>query len=325
MLERKPASSPRRATLGPPQGQRARLLAAVGAVVQDGGSGSLTVHRVCVHAGMSRRTFYQLFTDIDDALASAVEEAHAELWTEVDRQLGRAVAADWPTAISTVVVAFISVIERQPVVGWLCVGEQTVALPRARVARGQLMSDLAAVIADGHRSDACAVGEWERARAAMGVIGALWELVRQHLVDRESDHPLRALAGPAIFLVLAPYIGRGAAMRLATHPPVLSVAGRPPAASAAAATRRLTQLARQTLLFLHAQPQASNVEIGDGIGVTHASQTSRHLSRLADQQLIACSRHGRRNAWSLTERGAQLVTALGAEEAPEGISSNDRV
>src|SRR4051812_32681295 len=103
LLDR-PASRARRSTLGEPRAQRGRLVAAVGLVAWEDGPGGLTVDRVCGRAGMSRRTFYDLFVNADDALACAVEDAHRGLWREIDRQVQTAPAHDWPAAMSTVVV-----------------------------------------------------------------------------------------------------------------------------------------------------------------------------------------------------------------------------
>ncbi len=287
-------------------------MAAVGAVAWEQGSDSLIVDRICDRAGMSRRTFYDIFTSVDDALASSVEDAHEQLWREIDRQVQSTVAADWPTAMSTVVVAFLAAVERDPVIGWLCVGELATALPRTEAARRQSMSRLATIVHDGYDGARCEVGERARAQAAMGATGALWEVVRQHLADRDPERPIRELAGPAIFLVLVPYVGRAAAMRLATDPPVLTLSGpRPPTVERSAG--RLTELTQQSLLFLRDRPLASNIEVAEGIGVKHASQMSRHLRRLAKEQLVVGSRVGRCNSWSLTEHGAQVVAALGAQ------------
>jgi AcrR family transcriptional regulator len=311
ILYEKPASRARRSKLGEPRTQRGRLVAAVGAVAFQDGPGSLTVERICDRAGMSRRTFYDIFINIDDALACAVEDAHEQLWRDIDRQVQTMVAPDWPTAMSTMVVALLAAVERRPAIGWLCVGELATVLPRAQAARHQSMSRLATFIHDGYDGTACEVGASARARAAMGATGALWELVRQQLVDRDSEHPVGELAGPAIFLVLVPYVGRAAAMRLATHPPVLALSGPAPYA-AEPPVGRLTELTQQSLLFLRDRPLASNSEVAEGIGVTHASQMSRHLHRLAKERLVVASREGRRNAWSLTEQGAQVVATLGA-------------
>jgi AcrR family transcriptional regulator len=287
-------------------------VAAVGLVAWEDGSGSLTVERICERAGMSRRTFYDVFTNVEDALASAVEDAHEQLWREIDRQVQTTVAPDWPTALGTVIVAFLAAVERNPAIGWLCVGELASVLPRMETARRQSMSRLATLVHDGSDGAGCDVGELARAQAAMGATGALWELVRQRLADRDSQHPVRELAGPVIFLVLVPYIGRAQAMRLAAHPPFLPLSGPAPSA-AEQSVGRLTELTQQSLLFLRDHPLASNIEIADGVGVNHASQMSRHLRRLAKEQLVVGRRDGRCNRWSLTEHGAEVVAALGSQ------------
>ena len=286
-------------------------MAAVGAVAWEQGPGSLTVQRICGRAGMSRRTFYDIFANVDDALSCAVEDAHEQLWREIDRQVQLMAALDWPAAMSSVVVAFLAAVERDPAVGWLCAGELGAVLSRAQAARLRSMSRLAGLIQEGYGGAACeVVAEPARAQAAMGAAGALWELVRQRLVDRDPGRRLRELAGPAIFLVLVPCVGRAEAMRRAGHPPVLTRSG-PAPSGADPSAGRLTELTQQSLLFLRDRPMASNIEVAEGIGVNHASQMSRHLRRLAKERLVVVSREGRRNAWSLTEHGAEVVAELG--------------
>lgn len=312
LVHERPATRARRSKLGEPRTQRGRLVAAVGAVAWEQGPSALTVDHICDRAGMSRRTFYEIFVNVDDALASSAEDAHQQLWRDIDHQVQPMVAADWPTAVSIVVVALLTAVERDPAIGWLCVGELATALPRAEAARRQSMSRLAALIHEGDGGAGCQVDEWARTQTVMGAVGALWELVRQRLADRDPEHPVRALAGPAIFLVLVPYLGRTRAMRLAAHPPVLTLSGPAPYA-VGSAVGRLTELTQQSLLFLRDQPMATNTEVAEGIGVNHASQMSRHLRRLAKEQLVVGARDGRCNRWSLTEHGAQVVATLGAQ------------
>jgi AcrR family transcriptional regulator len=309
ILHEKPASRARRSKLGEPRTQRGRLVAAVGLVAWEDGPGSLTVDRICGRVGMSRRTFYEIFGNVEDALACAVEDAHAQMWNDIDRQVQMTVAPDWATAMSTVVVALLATVERDPAIGWLCVGELATALPRVQAARRQSMSRLATLIHDGYDDTRCAADEWARAQAVMGATGALWELVRQRLADRDPEHPVAALAGPAIFLVLVTCLGRADAMRLATHPPAPTLSG-PWTPAAEVSASRPTELTQQSLLFLRDRPRSSNSEVAEGVGVKHASQMSRHLHRLADERLVVASREGRRNAWSLTAYGAEVVAGL---------------
>jgi DNA-binding transcriptional ArsR family regulator len=175
-------------------------------------------------------------------------------------------------------------------------------VPRALDARRELVARLAELIP----VDA----DTAPTPTAPGSVGALWELVLQHLTGQGETRRLTELAGSSIFLVLAPYVGRRAAMQHAMSPPPVPPPVpelRPPTAI----TSGLTQLARSTLQFLDGHRGASNAEIGLAVGVPHASQMSRHLHRLEQEGLVHGTRDGRRNAWALTDLGEQTVAQVG--------------
>ncbi|MES1193601.1 MAG: TetR family transcriptional regulator [Solirubrobacterales bacterium] len=266
----------------------------------DRGRHGLTVERVCEHAGVSKATFYDWFSDIDDCFAVAVEEAHEALWTDVERGIESVPAGDWALALSAAVTAFLAALEAHPTLAWLCVVEPASGNPRALAARRQLVARLAELIP----VDADSVPM----PTAPGAVGALWELVLQHLTGEGETRRLTDLAGSSIFLVLAPYVGRRAAMQHAMSPPPVpapALAQRPPTL-----IYGLTQLARSTLIFLADNGGASNAEVGLAVGVPHASQMSRHLHRLEQDGLVHRIRDGRRNAWSLTQLGEKTVAQV---------------
>ena len=59
--------------------QRTRLLEATFAVVAEQGYRGMTVRRVCDRAGVSNKTFYDLFSDREDCFLAAFEQAVDEL------------------------------------------------------------------------------------------------------------------------------------------------------------------------------------------------------------------------------------------------------
>jgi AcrR family transcriptional regulator len=81
--------------------------------------------------------------------------------------------------------------------------------------------------------------------------------------------------------------------------------------------------ARECLLYIAGQDRQgrspNNREIAEGIGITHRSQISRLLTRLAAQDLIV--KHprgaGTPNAWQLTTHGRQAARVLGRQEGRE--------
>jgi AcrR family transcriptional regulator len=272
-------------------------MAATRSLAFEHGHLPLSVAAVCGRAGISRRTFYEMFSDAPDVLAAVVAETYEMLWDEVVRQVREASPEDSAAALCVAIVTFLAVLEARPDYGRLCVVEPALGHARARDARRLLTARLAGLA--GSASDDMAAGS----------VGVLWELVFEHLVAGSPDEGLEALAGPAIYLVLAPHVGRSEARRLAADPPVPAPVGSRPSESAEV-SNRLTTLARRTLLFISEHPLASNWEIGVGIGVVYASQISRHLRGLEARDLLTCRREGRRNIWTLTELGAETVALL---------------
>ena len=83
----------------------------------------------------------------------------------------------------------------------------------------------------------------------------------------------------------------------------------------------LTELTRQTLLYLDEHPGATNIEVARAVDVRHESQMSRHLGRLESAGIVVRRKEGRSNAWRLTARGedaARTLRDLGAE-APRSV------
>src|ERR1700730_10799286 len=85
-------STPERAAVGAASGlprehvseiQRMRILAAMAEVASERGAGSVTVAHVVARAGVSRRTFYDLFADREECFLAAFEEAIGRVGAQV--------------------------------------------------------------------------------------------------------------------------------------------------------------------------------------------------------------------------------------------------
>jgi len=194
---------------------------------------------------------------------------------------------------------------------------------RARAARQVVVDRFVALLERGPVDD-----EADRvpANTAAGTIGGLWELALQHVSGGEDAVGLDEAAGSAIFLALSPFVGRDDAMRHAfgARKPselVAEVRERDAADAPAVdpevaeATLRLTELAAAALRYVDAHPGCGNVDVAAAVGVTHESQMSRLLRRLADAGLAESRREGRSHAWALTARGAAVAECLGTEKA----------
>ncbi len=113
-----------------------------------------------------------------------------------------------------------------------------------------------------------------------GAIGSVWELAFRELTEDPSN-AIAELAGPAIYLVLAPFVGRRqAAARAAGRGGATAYVTRwTPTVVGDSEERGLlvTELTGQTLRYLNGHPGAANIDIARAVDVRHESQMSRHL------------------------------------------------
>ena len=69
--------------------QRDRLVAAMGELTAEVGAAAVGVHHVCQRAGVSRRTFYDLYADREACVIDAQQEAFGRLLTHLNSRRRR--------------------------------------------------------------------------------------------------------------------------------------------------------------------------------------------------------------------------------------------
>jgi AcrR family transcriptional regulator len=179
--------------------QRERLLEAMVAVAAETGYLDASVERVLAQAGVSRRTFYDLFEDREACFIAAYDEIMAHVITivveafrddgSVEQRLFRALDAFFAFCID------------EPDAARVCVVEVLAAGPRARARRDQAMDRLTTLVAELLRETASYrdVGPL----AARALIGGLHELIYLR-VDRGEMAMLPALAEEIIAARMVP-------------------------------------------------------------------------------------------------------------------------
>jgi DNA-binding MarR family transcriptional regulator len=146
----------------------------------------------------------------------------------------------------------------------------------------------------------------------VGALGGVWELAARKLTADAPKGAFTDLGSEAIFLMLAPFVGRReAAARVAGREVAGAYVTRwTPTVSGDEPTLLVTELTRHTLEYLAAHPDAANVDIARAVDVRHESQMSRHLSRLERAGMVTRRKEGRANAWQLTEAGREAAAAV---------------
>jgi AcrR family transcriptional regulator/DNA-binding MarR family transcriptional regulator len=299
--------------------QRARLLDAAFAVVSEDGYRRMTARRVSGRAGVSNKTFYDLFSDREDCFLAAFDHAVDELaavvlpaW-EGERE--------WAAGIRAGLGALLGFLDREPALRRLVFVEALGAGPRVLERRVQVLGVLQGAVDQGRAG--MKAGRVLPALTAEGVVGAAFGVVHTRLLEKRPES-LTVLLNELMATIVLPYRGHAVAARELSRPEPEPVAlvGRerlgasltPAGVGRARIPFRLTVRTHKVLSAvseLSAQgPDPNNREVSDAAGVADQGQISKLLSRLEGHGLLENTggeSQGIPRAWRLTPRGEEIV------------------
>jgi AcrR family transcriptional regulator len=181
--------------------QRDRLLRAMARTVAEYGYQETTVRRLLGRAGLSRRTYYELFEDKEDCFLAAYDEA-------VDHMLALAVEAyaqgETPEAkIECGLRAFLQFCADEPDIARMCIVEVLAAGPAARARRAQTMERLSGLM-EGALNELRGDEQLSKL-SARGLIGGVHELIYTPIDRGETEH-LPDLAEQIVASQVAPLV-----------------------------------------------------------------------------------------------------------------------
>lgn len=162
--------------------QRARILAAVVEVVDSHGYPASVVERIASRAGVSRRTFYEQFTDRDDAFCTAYDVEAERLLGEVRAATAGADALD--DAARAALAALLGALADDPAVARLLVAEVLVAGAPALRRRDEHVRRAAALLDAGVRE---LLGAPLPALTAEGLVGAVGDVIYKRVAAGEAE------------------------------------------------------------------------------------------------------------------------------------------
>jgi AcrR family transcriptional regulator len=302
---RKAADGSRRGgrTYGLPT-QRDRLVTAMGELAAEVGAPAVGVHHVCQRAGISRRTFYDLYVERDACVLDAIGEAQSRLVALVAAAVAQA-GPEWEDRVVAATRTLVGALCADRTLGHLCVVAPLAVGQDALTLRRTAMDEIRRLLGSPPEVDVPAD------LVLSAALGGVWELLRTFLTDDGVAEPEVTTA--AINALLAPFVGRRrAAIRAQTPGEAATFVTRwtPSTPEADGNGLLVTELTRLTLAYLDAHPGAANVDIARAVDVRHESQMSRHLRRLESAGIVTHRKAGRTNAWRLTAQGDEAMRAL---------------
>lgn len=191
--------------------QRERLLDAAATAVAEEGYADLTVRDLIVRAGVSRRTFYQLFDDKIDCVFAAHERAFERVSRVIIDACRSEVA--WPDRVAAAIAASLAFAVESPSEAHLVVVACHTASEPKLASRGHAAHEkLADLLRAGRRQ--AEVAHVPPDLTEQAVVGAAMAVVGTRLIDGEVDS--LPLLGPELTqVILTPYLGDEQAQRVA--------------------------------------------------------------------------------------------------------------
>jgi AcrR family transcriptional regulator/DNA-binding MarR family transcriptional regulator len=301
--------------------QRARILAAMGEVVSERGVAAATVATVVARAGVSRRTFYELFADREACFLAAFDHAIALAAAVVLPEYEG--AGEWRERMRAGLLALLGFLDEEPDLGTLCIVHSLGAGPVALERRGEIVQALIAAVDEGREAPArgSRKGTPLAPLTAEGVVGAVLAVIHARLAARGRE-PMVALLGSLMNMILLPYLGAATANRELARP---APPARPRPRRAAGdplkdLDMRLTYRTVRVLIAIATNPGSSNRQVGAAAGIADQGQISKLLQRLTALGLIENSgaghARGEANSWRLTARGEEVERTIRAEATP---------
>ncbi|MFZ1153665.1 MAG: TetR family transcriptional regulator, partial [Solirubrobacteraceae bacterium] len=294
--------------------QRARILTAMVEVCAQKGAANVTVAHVVERAGVSRRTFYEIFNDREACFLATFDEGIA-------RAAGCVLdvydpEARWVERIESALTALLRFFDTERDTGRLLIVDSLGAGAGALERRQRVLIQMITVVDEG-RAQAKA-GSGLPPLTAEGIVGGVLSIVHARLLEDQA-RSLLELTGPLTSMIVLPYLGPAAARRELAKP-----TPKPHGNSHRAEPNplgqldmRLTYRTVRVLLAVAASPGDSNRAVADRAGISDPGQISKLLSRLEKLGLLSNSGlgagTGAPNAWTLTKHGEEVHGALATQ------------
>ena len=339
---RNPVPGPRGGGLYVSELQRTRILDAAFALVAEQGYRRMAARKVAERAGVSPKTFYDLFSDREDCFLAAFDQAVEELAAVA--RVAYEGEGEWVARVRAGLGALLDFLDREPECCRLVFVEALGAGPRVLARRAQVLEGLEQVIDEG-RAGMKEAGELPPLTTE-GVVSATVGVIHTRLYMRPPE-PLTGLLNALMATIVLPYRGRKAAAQELACPiskagPRLRPADKSRFSGPAGRTSgsrvgsrqssgsrvgsradfRLTVRTHAVLEAVWGHPGVNNREVSDLVRVADQGQISRLMARLDERGLVENAggrTQGVAKAWRLTPEGEELVRAAAPARGDEGM------
>ncbi len=187
--------------------QRERMLLAVAEAVAEQGYATTTVADIIARARLSRRTFYEHFTDKEECFLAAYDTVVEQMLAGVGKAYESG-GGEWTRRVHEGLEAFIQYLVDEPAFARMCIVEVVAAGAEARGRRDAAMRVFVDFLEPGRSESPRGVVVPEL--AADIVVGGIYEIIYTRLL-RDSAEELLEMLPELVYCALVPFVGHEAA------------------------------------------------------------------------------------------------------------------
>jgi AcrR family transcriptional regulator len=282
-----------------------------------------TITAIVGHAGVSRKTFYELYESREGCFRALFQEAVTQI-AELVAPLYTDGDGAWSERVRVALCALLGFLEGNRDLGAFVLEYAAEGVNGDAESRVWLLEALRRVIEDGASRPSARHGS--SPLMAEVVVGGVLAVLHSRLQER-SGH-LMALVNPLMWTIVLPHLGPAAAAaelhRSVPRPAAVRRPTKPAADPLDDLEMRVTYRTARVLATVAERPGRSNVEIGADADVFDAGQISKLLARLEGYGLIenlgAGHVHGAPNEWRITRRGMEVDRAIRRRFAADSVT-----
>ena len=182
--------------------QRERALRAMVEAVADRGYAETRVVDVIERAGLSRKTFYELFGDKEECFLAAYDEVSARLYAATEGAFEKAAGEAWPDRIRAAITALVGELASDQALARFAVIEVLAAGPRALARRDAAIRQFTGFIDAGRsESDLELPG-----LTSTAIVGGIYELLYSEILHGATSQ-LPTRVPEIVYWVTQPFLG----------------------------------------------------------------------------------------------------------------------
>jgi AcrR family transcriptional regulator len=184
------------------ESQRARILTAMVEVTATRGFADCRIADVIAYAGVSRKTFYELFTDKEDCFLAAYDLWLGRLFATTAEAFDSLEDADWGERVRVALNAFLGFIAEHPAAAGFCIVEVLAAGTKARARRDAGVRQFTAFIDAGRAETSVQLP----GITALAIVGGIHELLYSEIIHGATAQ-LPGRLPELVFWIVQPFLG----------------------------------------------------------------------------------------------------------------------